>query len=148
MAKWGSSEIGQSDISTLLSKDTEIRGTIKTQGSIRIDGTVIGDVHSAKTATVGNSGFVEGNVHADEIIVSGKVKGSLIAKGKIALESSAQLDGDINAARLTIAEGAAFRGISNMGAPAFKSTPQTQLPTNGQSKVGDAPRTVDKVATS
>lgn len=147
MSKWGSSNLSTSDISTLLSKDAEIRGSIKTQGSIRVDGVVIGDVHSAKTVTIGATGLVEGNVHADEIIVSGRVKGSLVAKGKIALEVTAQLDGDINAARLTISEGASFRGISNMGSPVMKAMPPNGQTANGQSKVGDVPKSAEKVTT-
>jgi len=103
------------DISTLLSKETEIRGSIKTQGSIRVDGTVHGDVTSAKSITIGSTGIVEGNISGEDIFVAGKVKGALSARGKISLESSAQIEGDLNTSRLSIAEGAVFRGLSNMG---------------------------------
>ncbi len=103
------------DISTLLSKETEIRGSVKTQGSLRVDGTVYGDVISAKTVTIGSTGIVEGNITGEDIIVAGKVKGALSARGKVSLESSAQIDGDLNTSRLSIAEGAVFRGLSNMG---------------------------------
>jgi cytoskeletal protein CcmA (bactofilin family) len=68
--------------------------------------------------TIGATGSVEGNIQAEDIIIAGKVKGTLNSRGKIALESSAQLEGDLNASRLTIAEGATFRGRSNMGTQA------------------------------
>jgi cytoskeletal protein CcmA (bactofilin family) len=118
MSKWNPSNLRgdhTADISTLLSKDTEIRGTVKTQGSIRIDGTVIGDLISVKTVTIGATGTVEGNISGEDIIVAGKVKGSLSARGRISLEGSAQIEGDLNTTRLSIAEGAVFRGLSNMG---------------------------------
>lgn len=118
MGKWTSSghrAADAGDISTLLSKDTEIRGSIKSQGSIRIDGSVCGDVFSAKTVTIGATGSVEGNITGDDIIVAGKVKGTLTSRGRVALESSAQIEGDLNTSRLSIAEGAMFRGLSNMG---------------------------------
>lgn len=118
MSKWnlsGSRTTDAGDISTLLSKDTEIRGSVKSQGSIRIDGSVFGDVFSAKTVTIGATGTVDGNVTGDEIIVAGKIKGALTSRGRIALESSAQIEGDLNTGRLSIAEGAMFRGLSNMG---------------------------------
>lgn len=118
MSKWNPSNlraVHTADISTLLSKDTEIRGTVKTQGSIRVDGTVIGDLISVKTVTIGATGAVEGNVTGEDIIVAGKVKGSLTARGRISLEGSAQIEGDLNTSRLSIAEGAVFRGLSNMG---------------------------------
>jgi cytoskeletal protein CcmA (bactofilin family) len=117
MSKWESSKlrmIHTADISTLLSKDTEIRGAVKTLASIRVDGTVIGDLSSSKTVTVGTTGIVEGNISAEEIIIAGRVKGTLSSRGKISLESTAQIEGDLNTTRLSIAEGAVFRGQSNM----------------------------------
>jgi cytoskeletal protein CcmA (bactofilin family) len=119
MSKWGSQNLralNSADVSTLLSKDAEIKGSIKTQGSVRVDGTVIGDVNSSQTVTIGATGVVEGNITAEDIIVAGRVKGALIARGKILLEASAQFEGDLSATKLAVAEGAVFRGLSNMGA--------------------------------
>lgn len=118
MSKWGPSSlriVHAADVSTLLSKDTEIRGSLKSQGSVRVDGTVFGDLISVKTVTVGATGMVEGNITGEDVIIAGKVKGTLTARGKIALEGSAQIEGDLNTSRLSIAEGAVFRGLSNMG---------------------------------
>jgi cytoskeletal protein CcmA (bactofilin family) len=118
MSKWGNSNSRgdqSADISTLLARDTEIRGSIRTQGPIRVDGSVTGDLTSAKTVTIGANGVVEGNVSGEDIIVAGKVKGTLTARGKIALDSTAQIEGDLHTSRLSIAEGAMFRGQSNMG---------------------------------
>jgi cytoskeletal protein CcmA (bactofilin family) len=118
MSKWSPAKlrvVSAADISTLLSRDTEIRGAIRTQGSIRVDGTVCGDLVSAKTVTIGATGLVEGDVTGEDVIVAGKVKGSLTARGKISLEGTAQIEGDLNTSRLSIAEGAVFRGLSNMG---------------------------------
>lgn len=118
MSKWGNSQSRTSqgaDISTLLARDTEIRGSVRTQGPIRVDGSVTGDLTSSKTVTIGANGVVEGNVTGEDIIVAGKVKGTLTARGKIALDSTAQIEGDLHTVRLSIAEGAVFRGQSNMG---------------------------------
>jgi cytoskeletal protein CcmA (bactofilin family) len=117
MSKWNPANLRTAtvDISTLLSKDTEIRGSLKSQGSLRVDGTVIGDLFSAKTVTIGSTGAVEGNVSGEDIIIAGKVKGTVTARGRISLEGTAQVEGDINTSRLSIAEGAVFKGLSNMG---------------------------------
>jgi cytoskeletal protein CcmA (bactofilin family) len=126
MSKWGIKEIKDipsSEISTLLGKDAEVKGSIKSQGSMRIDGSVDGELASTKTITIGASGSVEGNITAENIIISGRVRGSLSARGKIILESTARLEGDINASRLAIAEGASFRGRSNTGEPARTTNP-------------------------
>ncbi len=143
MSKWGQSNmrmLSGAEVSTLLSKDAEIRGTVKAAGSIRIDGTVIGDINCSKTVTIGATGAVDGNITAEEIIVSGSVKGSLHARGKILLEVTAHLDGDIHASKLTISEGASFRGFSHMGTPAKQST----VSPNGQSKIGEQPKSLDR----
>jgi cytoskeletal protein CcmA (bactofilin family) len=144
MKSWGNTnprEIPATEISTLLGKDAEIRGSIKTQGSVRIDGIIVGELSSTKTVTIGATGSVDGNIHAEDIIVGGKVKGTLNARGKITLDSSAQLEGDLNASRLTIAEGAVFRGRSSMGAAARATvlSPEEKLPLN-------VPKSAEKVA--
>jgi cytoskeletal protein CcmA (bactofilin family) len=126
MSKWGIKEIKDipsSEISTLLGKDAEVKGSIKSQGSMRIDGSVDGELASTKTITIGTSGSVEGNITAENIIISGRVRGSLSARGKIILESTARLEGDITASRLAIAEGASFRGRSNTGEPTRTTNP-------------------------
>lgn len=98
------------EMSTLLAKDAEISGTLKTQGSLRIDGRVNGDLICSKLVTIGTTGYVEGNIQAENIIVAGRVKGSLVAKQKIHLESTAELHGDVTAGKLSIQEGAKIRG--------------------------------------
>jgi cytoskeletal protein CcmA (bactofilin family) len=118
MSKWVPKNLHMSqpgDVSTLLSKETEIRGSVKTQGSIRVDGTVIGDVIAVKTVTIGSTGVVEGNITGEDINIAGKVKGGVNAHGRISLEASAQIEGDLSTGRLSIVEGAVFRGLSNMG---------------------------------
>jgi len=118
MSKWVPKNLHVSqpgDVSTLLSKETEIHGSVKTQGSIRVDGTVFGDIVAVKSVTVGSTGIVEGNISGEDIIIAGKVKGSVNARGRISLESSAQIEGDLSTGRLSIVEGAVFRGLSNMG---------------------------------
>ncbi|MBK6766264.1 MAG: polymer-forming cytoskeletal protein [bacterium] len=113
MAKWTrltSSDSFSGEMSTLLAKDAEIHGTLRTQGSLRIDGRVVGDLFVGKSVTTGNSGSVEGNIQAESIVLAGRVKGSLVAKEKIHLEATAELDGNLSATRLSITEGARVRG--------------------------------------
>ena len=143
MTKWGSQDLRgmeTGDVSTLLSKDAEFQGTIKIQGSVRVDGTVTGDLISSHTVTVGTTGVIEGNINAEDIIVAGRVKGTLTARGKIMLESSAQFDGDLTATKLSVVEGAVFRGHSNMGAA--KSTPAIK----GEMKTPEAKRDMERIA--
>ncbi|MCL4304863.1 polymer-forming cytoskeletal protein [bacterium] len=113
MAKWTrltSPDDSAGEMSTLVAKDAEIQGTIRTQGSLRVDGRIVGDIICTKSITVGSSGYVEGNILAENVYLSGRVKGSLVAKQKIHLESTADLEGDLKAGKLSIQEGARIRG--------------------------------------
>jgi cytoskeletal protein CcmA (bactofilin family) len=137
MAKWtklSASDSFSGEMSTLLAKDAEISGTLKTQGSLRIDGRVNGDLICAKMVTIGTTGSVDGNIQAESIIVAGRVKGSLIAKQKIHLESTAELYGDLSASKLSIQEGAKIRGhaatdearVPSARPPQAQVTPESQ----------------------
>jgi cytoskeletal protein CcmA (bactofilin family) len=147
MSKWGNKDVADipsGEISTLLGKDAEVKGAIKTQGSMRIDGTVEGELASTKTITVGTTGVVHGDITAENIIISGKVVGTLTARGKIILESTARLEGDINASRLAIAEGASFRGRSNTGETAKSGS----FGENRDSRIKTPPATQDQTASA
>jgi cytoskeletal protein CcmA (bactofilin family) len=130
MAKWGTQNLhglDTDDVSTLLSKDAEFNGTVKIQGSVRVDGTVTGDLVSSHAVTVGATGVIEGNITAEDIIVAGRVKGSLVARGRVLLESSAQFEGDLTATKLAVVEGAVFRGHSNMALGKSHGAPKAEV---------------------
>ncbi|MCB9366115.1 MAG: polymer-forming cytoskeletal protein [Calditrichaeota bacterium] len=113
MAKWtrlSSSESSSGELSTLIAKDAEFQGTLKTQGSLRIDGRIVGDVVCTKSITVGPTGVIEGNVVAENVVLAGRVKGSMVAKQRIHLEATAELEGDLKSARLSVQEGAKIHG--------------------------------------
>jgi cytoskeletal protein CcmA (bactofilin family) len=111
---------------SLIGKDATIEGKLTIKQSIRIDGRIIGEVEAADTVTVGSNGDIDGNIKAKNVVVGGKVKGSLNVTGKVTLESAAELRGDLSASRLTIEEGAIFNGRSAMEGGTMtpsKSTP-------------------------
>jgi cytoskeletal protein CcmA (bactofilin family) len=94
----------------LVGVGTVLEGKIKTPGSIRIDGRVIGEVTASQSIAVGPSGDLEGNMSARNITIGGKIKGTVLAQEKLVLESKASIRGDIRAAKLVIDEGAVFDG--------------------------------------
>jgi len=89
---------------------TTVEGKVKTDGSIRIDGKLVGDLIAKANAAVGLSGVVEGNLTAQNVSLAGKVQGTVTALEKLILEEKAVMKGDIRAARLVIDEGAMFDG--------------------------------------
>ncbi len=102
----------------LISAGTVFEGKLKTPGSIRVDGKVIGDIVATQSISVGTSGEIEGNLTAASVTIGGKLKGSVAAQEKLVFESKAVVRGDIRAAKLVVDEGAQFDGKCAMTAEA------------------------------
>lgn len=98
----------------MISSGTTVEGKIRSQGSVRIDGKVIGEIAASEAVAVGLTGEIEGNVSAKNLTVGGKIRGSLTVIEKAVLEGKAVVRGDLRAARLVIDEGATFDGNVSM----------------------------------
>lgn len=94
----------------IISAGSVVEGKVKSQGSIRIDGKLIGDVTASETIAIGLNGEIEGNITAKNVTVGGKVKGTINASEKIVFEGKSVVRADIRAARLVIDEGSIFDG--------------------------------------
>lgn len=99
---------------SILSSGVKIEGKLYSEGNMRIDGKVFGDVTVNGNLTLGDSSIVEGEVKAMNITLSGSINGTVEANEKVILESGSSLVGDLTAKILVIEEGAKFDGKSNM----------------------------------
>ncbi|MDD5557590.1 MAG: polymer-forming cytoskeletal protein [bacterium] len=95
---------------TVISPDAEFKGALKFKDSLRIDGGFDGEIDSQGTLFVGKTGLVKAEIHVGNIVVEGKVEGNVTCDDKVELRSTAKMFGDIQAARLTIAEGVSIVG--------------------------------------
>ncbi len=98
----------------LIVAGTVVEGKIRSQGSVRVDGKLIGDVTASESLAVGLSGEIEGNVTAKNVMVGGKIRGAVNAAEKVVFEGKSVVRGDIRATRLVIDEGAIFDGRVSM----------------------------------
>lgn len=99
---------------SIISTEVEIIGTIKTSGSLQIEGRVEGEIISQGDITIGKSGSVKGNLRVNSVTLAGTVQGNIEAKDRIALKSTARLLGDIKAKRLSVEDGVTFVGKSEV----------------------------------
>ena len=110
----------------ILSSDVEIKGSIKFQKELLIDGKVEGDINSEGVLTVGENADIRGEIKTKSIIVFGRVHGNITVSERCELKSKCTLQGDLKAARLVIEEGATFIGksevTSGMSVTASKSS--------------------------
>lgn len=109
-------------LQSALSPEAEITGTLKTSGSIKIDGKLDGELHCGGEAIVGKGATVKGNIMANSASVAGTVTGNIIAKDRLELKSSARVTGDIKAKRLAVEDGVVFIGKSEVN-PSGPATP-------------------------
>jgi cytoskeletal protein CcmA (bactofilin family) len=108
----------------ILSSDVEIKGSIKFQKELLIDGKVEGDINSDGVLTIGENADIHGEIKTKSITVYGKVHGNITVVERCELKSKCILQGDLKAARLIIEEGATFIGKSEVttGASVAKSS--------------------------
>lgn len=108
---------------SLIGTGTVVQGKVMTEGSIRIDGTMVGDVVAKANAAIGSSGILDGNLSAKNVSLAGRVKGTVAASEKLILESKSVLQGDIRASKLVVDEGAMFDGQCSMSTEAGEVKP-------------------------
>src|SRR5256714_13615249 len=94
----------------ILSSDVEIKGSIKFQKELLIDGKVEGEINSDGVLTIGENADIRGEIKTKSIVVFGKVQGNISVAERCELKSKCTLQGDLKAARLVVADGATFIG--------------------------------------
>ena len=94
-----------------IGKSLVIKGEVTGSESLYIDGRVEGSICLAgNRVTIGRNGVVAANINAREIVVLGKVRGNLTASDRVDIRSDGSLTGDVVAARISIEDGAFFKG--------------------------------------
>ena len=94
-----------------IGKSLVIKGEVTGSESLYIDGRVEGSINlPGNRVTVGRNGIVSANITAREIVVMGKLKGNLAAQDRVDIRSEGSLTGDVVAQRISIEDGAFFKG--------------------------------------
>lgn len=140
------------DYSTVLGADAVFKGELKFEKGVRLLGKFEGQINAGDQLVIADGAKLTGDVKADNIRVDGEVKGNLDAVKKMELTASARVEGDLQTARLEVAEGAVLVGrcmvgVNGQGKPAdassrsaaeHKAVPSS-LPTDTTKVKGHAP---------
>jgi cytoskeletal protein CcmA (bactofilin family) len=106
----GSQAVPAGDQATI-GKSLVIKGEVSGSESLYIDGKIEGAINlPGNRVTVGRNGQVAANIMAREVVVLGKVRGNVHASDRIDIRSEGSLTGDVVAARISIEDGAFFKG--------------------------------------
>lgn len=111
-------------ITTIIGKDAECNGDFSSGGSVRIDGTINGDINVAETLILGATGVINGDVVTKVAIIGGEIIGSINAPDKTELTSTARVLGDIVTNTIVIDENAIFQGSCNMNQDVSSKRPR------------------------
>ena len=104
--------------SATVGKSVKIIGQIFTKEDLYVDGDVEGTIESLENkVTVGPNGRVQASIKAREVIILGQVQGNVETSDKVDLRKDAKLVGDITTARISIEDGAIFKGSIDIRKP-------------------------------
>ena len=113
-----------------IGKGLVIKGEISGTESLFIDGKVEGTINlPGNRVTVGRNGQVAANIIAREIVVLGKVRGNVAATDRVDIRSEGALTGDVAEARISIEDGAFFKGGIDISKPEPKPGHTPPAPT-------------------
>ncbi len=115
-----------------LGKTVVIRGEVKGSEDLIIDGHVEGAISLAENRlTIGPNADVLADLSARDVLIQGRLKGNIIATGRVELRAGSAVEGDVRALRLAIEDNAVFRGKVDLTQGATKRPDGANPSTNG-----------------
>jgi cytoskeletal protein CcmA (bactofilin family) len=100
--------------STVIGAGITIEGEITTDEDVVVAGTVRGKLSAKEAITIEHGATVEADVVGGSLVVAGALTGNVTAVERVDLQSGARVVGNVKAARVTIADGAQFKGNVDM----------------------------------
>ncbi len=97
---------------TTLSPETHMKGSLRFDSVLQINGTFDGEIHSAGRLLVGEDGQVSAKIQVGSAVIGGTVRGDI--------KATARVFGDVGTARLIVADGAVFEGELEMSGTSEK----------------------------
>ena len=102
------------DVETVIGIHSFFDGTFRCESSMRIKGTVQGEIACNKSLVIEETAKVSANVTAANAIIAGKLDGSVTCDGRLEVLATGRVTGELTAAILIIQEGAFFEGHLKM----------------------------------
>ncbi len=94
-----------------------LEGDSETDGSLRVEGTIRGNVRAGKSVVIGRDGFVDGSIYTQDAVIVGRVSGGIHAVSRLELQATSEVSGEIEAPRMQVEEGAKVQGQVAVGEP-------------------------------
>ncbi len=99
-------------VDVLIGEKTTVTGNLETESAVKIDGTICGNITSAKEVILSETAFVQGDVKSGSLIIAGKLIGNVTAAEQLVIKSTGSLEGNAETGALVIEEGGSFSGMN------------------------------------
>ncbi len=109
-------------INAFVGKGVSFKGVISYHGTVRIDGTLDGEIHTEGTLLVGEEAVLNAKVTAGTIVCKGQITGDIVAREKITLRAPAVINAGVETPMMSMEDGVIFNGTIEMAA---KSRPNS-----------------------
>lgn len=124
----------QPPIKSLIAQGTRIDGNVIFHDGLRVDGEVVGDIRASdeqpSILVVSEEASVSGEIHADHVIINGRVKGPVHAFELLELQPKARIEGDVSYKALEMHQGATISGQLKPMIGALEDKPTLKLAAN------------------
>lgn len=104
----------ENKLPNIIGTGTKIVGNIDTNGDLRVDGTIEGDIQSKGKLVLGTAGVIKGTIKCVNAEISGTFEGKMEVSELLSLKSTSVFKGEMTIAKLSIEPGAVFNGTCNM----------------------------------
>ena len=94
------------ELPVIINSSSKINGDLEFSSEVLIDGEACGKLTSEKRITIGSHGFFKGTLHANDLVVFGRLDGDIIVSENVILHSSCTIDGCIYTKHIDLKEGA------------------------------------------
>ena len=126
----------QPPIKSLIAQGTRIEGDVKFSEGLRVDGEVIGNISAlseqSSILVISEAAVVQGEIHADHVIINGTVRGPVTARELLELQPKAMIEGDVAYRALEMHQGAVISGQLRPLPGAIEEKPLLKLAANNQ----------------
>ena len=132
----------------VIGQSIKIEGDLRGDEDLRIDGSVTGSIHLPNhSLTIGKSGCIKADAYAKSVVVDGEVTGDLYGSECVSIRADAQVECNVVAARVSLEEGARFKGSIDMDPERVKDSLSKKLGSRGRtSDSGGKPRSTPAAA--
>ena len=110
---------------SIIGPGMKVVGDCDSDGAIRVEGMVEGNIRAGKAVVVGKEGSVHGDIFTQDAVLAGTVKGVVRAESRLEIQATSRIEGEIIAARMQLEEGAVLNGNVTMGSAMEHQPPPT-----------------------